>query len=152
VVGGPWAEAYSRHLRRDVALARSGGPGEIVYGAPVSLVTTSSLRRVAAATGGAVDGARFRATFTVDTDGLAAHVEDSWVGRRLRIGEAEVEVRSVIARCAVVDLDPGTGERRGDVLGALAGYRRAGGDITFGVDAVVAEPGRVEVDAVVERV
>lgn len=151
VVGGPWAEAYSRHLDHDVELVRSA-PGEIVYGAPVSLVTTSSLGRLSAATGGVVDEAAFRATFTVDTDDEPAHVEDSWVGRRLRIGEAEVRVRALIARCAVVDLDPTTGERRNDVLAALAGYRRAAGEIVFGVDAVVVGPGRVDVDAVVERV
>jgi uncharacterized protein YcbX len=152
LVAGPWAEAYSRLLGRDVELARTTGPGEIVYGAPVSLVTTSSLDRVSAATGGVVDGAQFRATFTVDTAGEPPHVEDSWVGRRLRVGEAVVQVRAAIPRCAVVDLDPATGTRRGDVLAALAGYRRAAGEIFFGVDAVVVGPGRVEVDAGVERV
>jgi uncharacterized protein YcbX len=152
LVAGPWAEAYSRLLGRDVELARTTGPGEIVYGAPVSLVTTSSLDRVSAATGGVVDGAQFRATFTVDTADAPAHVEDSWVGRRLRVGEAVVQVRAAIPRCAVVDLDPATGTRNGDVLAALAGYRRAAGEIIFGVDAVVVGPGRVEVDAGVERV
>jgi uncharacterized protein YcbX len=152
VVGGPWAQACSRHLGRDVELARTTGPGEIVYGAPVSLVTSSSLERVSSQTGRAVDDVRFRATFTVRTGAEPAHVEDSWVGRRLRIGEAEVEVRAATPRCAVVDLDPATGERTLDVLGALAGYRRAAGDILFGVDAVVTTPGRVAVGDAVERV
>jgi uncharacterized protein len=151
VVDGPWAAAYSRHLGFDVVLTRCLEPGEIVYGAPVSLVTSSSLDRLAGETGRPVDAARFRATFTVDTGRAPAHVEDSWAGRRLGIGAAEVEVRGPLPRCAVVDLDPATGERRGDVLRCLGRYRRALGEIVFGVDAVVTRPGRVHVGAMVER-
>jgi len=158
VVDGPWAAAYSAHLGRDVVLARAAQPGDIVYGASVSLVTTSSVDRLTAETGVEVDGAQFRATFTLDTDGQPAHVEDSWVGRVLRVGAAEIEVRAAIPRCAVVDRDPVTGAGRADVLKALGGYRRAGAEVVFGVDAVVVRPGQVGldapvrvVDAVVER-
>jgi len=150
-VRGPWAAAYSEHLGVEVLLARPAGPGEIVYGASVSLVTTSSLERLAEEAGDAVDGAQFRATFTLDTTGHPPHVEDGWVGHRLRLGEAEVEVRAVIPRCAVVDLDPLTGLRKVDVLAALGRYRRSGGEVVFGVDAVVTRPGRVDVAAAVER-
>lgn len=151
VVAGPWAAVYSKLLGYDVELARSAQPGEIVYGGSVSLVTSSSLDRLAGELGRPVDSTRFRATFTVDTAGQPAHVEDSWVGRMLRIGEAEVEVRSRLPRCAVVDLDPATGRRRAHVLRALGRYRRALAEIVFGVDAAVRTPGRVAVDAVVER-
>jgi uncharacterized protein YcbX len=151
VLAGPWAAAYSAFLGTDVALVRAARPGEVVYGAPVSLVTTSSLERLAQEAGGPVDAAQLRATFTVDTDGEPAHVEDGWSGRRLRIGEAEVEVRGPIPRCAVVDLDPATGERHLDVLRALGGYRRVLAEVVFGVDAVVTRPGRVFVDDVVGR-
>jgi uncharacterized protein YcbX len=151
VVDGPWAAAYSRHLGRDVVLTRSREPGEIVYGASVSILTSSSLDRLAREVGGPVDPAQFRATVSIDTAGEPAHVEDSWVGRRLRLGDAEVEVRGPIPRCAVVDLDPATGERRADVLRCLGGYRRVQGEIHFGVDAVVTRPGRVDLGAAVER-
>jgi uncharacterized protein YcbX len=150
VVAGPWAAAYSDFLGHDVVLARSTRPGEIVYGGSVSLVTSSSLDRVARDVG-PVDDAQFRATFTLDTAGEAAFVEDTWVGGTLHLGEATIEVRSVLPRCAVVDLDPVTGERAADVLKSLAGYRRDLGEIVFGVDAVVTRPGRVEVGATVER-
>ena len=150
VVDGPWAAAYSRHLGHDVVLARSTQPGEIVYGGSVSLVTSSSLDRLEAVLGAEVDSAQFRATFTLDTAGAEPHVEDSWIGRRLRFGDAEVEVRAGLPRCAVVDLDPVTGRRRADVLRTLAGYRRGLAEIVFAVDAVVTRPGRVEVGAVVE--
>ena len=154
VVDGPWASAYAEHLGPDggdLVLARSCRPGEVVYGASVTLVTTSSLDLLAERSGGPVDGAQFRATFTVDTAGQPAHVEDDWAGTRLRLGDAEVEVRGVVPRCAVVDLDPDDGRRRSDVLKALGGYRQARGEVVFGVDAIVTRPGRVEVYARVER-
>ena len=151
MVEGPWAAAYSEHLGHDVELARSARPGEVVYGGSVSLVTSSSMDHLQEVLGTALDSTGFRATFTVATGTEPAHVEDSWIGRRLRIGEAEVEVRSLLPRCAVVDLDPTTGERRAPVLHALAGYRRVRTQIGFGVDAVVTRPGRVHVGAAVER-
>ena len=117
-----------------------------MYGASVTLVTTSSLAELARRTGGDLDGAQFRATFTVDTGEAPAHVEDTWVGRRLHLGAAEVEVRGVVPRCAVIDLDPDTGERRSPALKALGGYRHLHGEVVFGVDAVVTQPGQVRPD------
>ncbi|HET6626325.1 MAG TPA: MOSC N-terminal beta barrel domain-containing protein [Nocardioidaceae bacterium] len=148
VCAGPWAGAFAAHLGYDVVLARAVHSGEVVYGAPVSLVTTSSLRVLSERLGRDVAGARFRATFVVDTgdtapSGVAGRlVEDAWVGRELRLGEATVRVRGPIARCAVMDLEPRTGVRDAAVLGAVAGYRQQQGEIDFGVDAVVTAPGR----------
>ena len=94
--------------------------------------------------------AQLRATFTVHTD--APHREDAWIGGRLALGEAEVEVRRAIPRCRVIDLDPDTGMRRTDAMRALADYRRQGNEVVFGVDAVVTKPGRVYLGDVVEQV
>ena len=149
IVDGPWAAAYSRHLAYDVVLARSTG-GDVVYGASVSLVTTGSLDELSRRVGKRVLDAQLRATFTVHTD--APHREDAWIGRRLTLGEAEVEVRSAIPRCHVIDLDPDTGMRRTHAMRALADYRRQGNEVVFGVDAVVTKPGRVYLDDVVEQV
>lgn len=148
-VDGPWAEAFSEHLGADVVLARSVDPGEVVYGESVTLVTTASLRLLSERLGQEVDSARFRSTFLVDTgegpDGRGAepHVEDSWVGRRLRLGEATVLVRGTVPRCAVIDVDPVGGVDRAPVLATLAGYRRGEREVCFGVDAAVVEPGVV---------
>lgn len=142
VVEGPWAAAYSAHLGREVVLAATA-PGEVVYGGSVSLVTTGSLARLADEVGASVDGARFRATFEVDTGGLESHVEDGWVGRHVRLGAAEVRVRGLVPRCAVIDHDPASGIRDLDLLKALAGRRRGEEGVVFGVDAEVTVPGRV---------
>jgi uncharacterized protein YcbX len=143
VVDGPWSEAYSEHLGHDVVLTRPVEPGQVVYGGPVTLVTTSSLRLLSERAGRTVESARFRSTFLVDTEGLEPHVEDSWVGSELRVGDARVRVLGVVPRCAVVDLDPVTGERGAEVLRTMAAYRRAGDGVSFGVDAMVTAPGRV---------
>lgn len=142
VCTGPWAGAFSEYLGHDVVLCRSGTPGEVVYGASVSLVTTGSMRRLSQTLGAEVDSARFRSTFLVDTGDSTAHVEDSWIGREVRIGAATVRVRALVPRCAVIDLDPVTGRPDAPVLRTLAGYRKSQAEISFGVDAVVTSPGQ----------
>jgi uncharacterized protein YcbX len=142
VVAGPWAAAYSAHLGREVVLARAA-PGEVVYGGAVTLVTGASLAWLADVVGATVDGARFRATFQLDGDDLRPHAEDGWVGRRLRIGTAEVRVRGVVPRCAVIDLHPVSGDRDLRLLQALARDGRGPGqEATFGVDAEIIVPGQ----------
>ncbi|HSE09079.1 MAG TPA: MOSC domain-containing protein [Nocardioidaceae bacterium] len=142
VVDGPWARAFSDYLGYDVVLARSLNPGEVVYGASVTLVTTPSMRLLSDRLGRQVDSANFRSTFLIDTD-AEPHAEDSWVGRHLRLGDATVLVRGMVPRCAVVDLDPETGGEGLPVLKTLAGYRRGDAEVHFGVDAVVVSPGMV---------
>lgn len=168
LVDGGWAEAFSAHLGYEVRLGRVLAPGAVVYGASVTLVTTASLARLSAEVGIPVDGARFRSTLCIDTDedtlggGRPAPYaepcskplpEEAWVGRELRLGEARLRVRGTVPRCAVVDLHPATGRRDQPVLKALAGYRRAQGEVLFGVDAVVTRPGVVRVgdDVTLER-
>lgn len=143
LVEGPWAAAYSAHLGREVVLA-SSAPGEVVYGGSVTIVTSASLARLADTIGAPVDGARFRATFQLDSAEAHPHVEDGWVGRRLRLGTAEVRIRGIVPRCAVIDLDPASGIPDLGLMKALAGYRRGRGEVAFGVDAEVTVPGRVE--------
>lgn len=145
LLDGPWSEAFSAHLGYDVRLARATRAGEVVYGGSVTLVTTSSVARLGQWLGLAVAAERFRSTFLVDTADYAPHVEDTWVGREVALGEAVVRVRGTVPRCAVVDLEPATGARDTPVLKALAGYRLSGGEVHFGVDAEVSVPGRVAV-------
>ena len=141
-VAGPWSEAYSAHLGRDVVLA-AAAPGDVVYGGAVTLVTSASLARASEVVGAAVDGARFRATFQLDGDDLLPDAEAGWVGRRLRIGSAEVRVLGAVPRCGVIDLHPTSGVRDLGLLKALAAGRPGQAEVTFGVDAEVTVPGRV---------
>lgn len=143
VVDGPWAPEFSRLLGRNVALAQVDEPGGVVYGGAITIITTSSLRRLAEQSGLALDPRRFRATFTIDTGDAAAYVEDSWAGRELDLGSARVLVGAGIPRCAVIDSDPDTGTRGTNLLKTLASARLSEGDIPFGVYAQAIRPGVV---------
>lgn len=143
---GPHSALLSDHLGKPVRLAASPRGG-VVYGAPVSILTTASLRDLAERTGRTdllATAARFRMTTVVDTD--EPYVEDAWAGHELRVGAAVIAVQGAVPRCGVIDLDPATGDKDGSLLKALAGYRPStGGEPWFGVDAVVVRPGLVEV-------
>ena len=145
LLDGPWADAVSAHLGAPVRLA-AARPGAVVYGAPVSLVTTASLRDLAERTGRPAlpdEAARFRPSMVVDA-GDEAYVEETWLGREVRVGRAVLRVNIAIPRCAVIDLDPRTGDRGSGVLKALAGRGVDDhGDPLFGVDAHVVTPGVV---------
>ncbi len=148
---GPLAAALENHLGRRVVLARAVEPGGVVYAGSVTLVTTSSVDELAGRVGTTLDSARFRSTLVIDTPGEPAHVEDTWVGRQLQVGDAVLQVTAVLPRCAVVDVDPVSGERDVPVLAYLGRYRRSGSEIVFGVDAEVVRPGRVALGDPVRR-
>lgn len=143
IVDGPWSAGFSRFLGHDVALARPSTSAQIVYGAAVSIVTTEALRWLVERVGHEVEPERFRSTFLIDSGPQARRDESAWVGRQLQVGEARLHVVSAVPRCAVIDLDPTTGRRNHSLLRALADS--GGGEITFGLDAVVTRPGLVRV-------
>ena len=92
-----------------------------------------------------VDARRFRSLF--ELGGCGAHDEDTWEGRRLRLGAALVEIGDPVIRCAVTTRDPDTGEPDLDTLRLIASYRGQGpdGEIWFARYGRVVEPGRVRV-------
>ncbi|WP_372729751.1 MOSC domain-containing protein [Nocardioides sp.] len=146
VMAGPFAELVSTYLGFPVLLA-AAPRGQVIYGAPISFVTTASLRRVADRVGLTPDNleaARFRATLLLGA-GDEPFAEDAWAGRELAVGDARIRVREPIPRCAVVDLDPATGVAAAKVLKALADLRPPQGprQLSFGWDAVVTRPGIV---------
>ncbi|MDQ2067489.1 MOSC domain-containing protein [Xinfangfangia sp. CPCC 101601] len=81
---------------------------------------------------------RWRANFWLE--GLAPWAEMSWIGKRLRMGEALLEVRELVPRCRSTTADPATGRVEGDTLDAL---RKHIGQQDFGVIAVVLEGGAI---------
>jgi uncharacterized protein YcbX len=145
-VEGPWADAVSHHVGQPLRLLRSERPGQGNDSHPVSIVSSASileLQRQAGRSG--VDARRFR--MLIEVAGSDAHEEDRWVGGRVRLGEAVVEVVRPNPRCVVITRDPGTGEPDFDALSAIKAYRglREGRKIDFGVYADVVRAGRVRV-------
>jgi uncharacterized protein YcbX len=149
-VHGPWEEALSRFAGEALTLLWSEGGAQDRgndRGGWASVVSRGSLERMRAEAGAAdsVDGRRFRMLFEID--GVEAHEEDSWLGRRVAIGEAEIVPVGDIGRCVVTTCDPDTAVSDFDTLKLLAGYRRDGvvEPLPFGVYCDVAVPGRVRV-------
>jgi MOSC domain-containing protein len=151
-VAGPWDEVLSEAAGEPVRLvAAPHGAADRGRGGAVSLLAVASLEALARELGvAAVDSRRFR--MNVGIEGVSAHDEDTWVGRRLRIGTAVVVPQGNIGRCAITTQNPETGRADLDTLNALAAYRgevEATEPLPFGVHAAVAEPGRLRLgDAV----
>ncbi len=147
LTSGPHAELLSDHLGKPVRLAASPRNG-VVYGAPISILTTASLRDLGERTGRddlLESVSRFRMTMVVDA-GDDPYAEDSWFGRELKLGDAVVRVRTAVARCAQIDMAPATGDKDGSLLRTISGYRPdTGGEPWFGVDAEVVVPGAIRV-------
>ncbi|HEX6958009.1 MAG TPA: MOSC domain-containing protein [Ferrovibrio sp.] len=88
--------------------------------------------------GAPADWRRFRANLLLD--GFPAWAELGWIGKRLHIGEAVLEVAETIGRCAATHVNPDTAELDEDVLGAL---RRQYGHTQCGVYARVVQGGTI---------
>lgn len=70
---------------------------------PLMLMSTSAFAELEASLpDSAIDVRRFRPSLVVDTGGEPGHPEKGWVGRRLRIGGAEVELVTGCPRCVMV--------------------------------------------------
>jgi uncharacterized protein YcbX len=146
LVEGPWAQALSAFAGRPIRLVKADEPASGVDVEPLTLVSTASIAELARRAGvEQLDGRRFR--MLVELEGCEPHEEDTWIGRRLELGESVVEVGGPVPRCATTTRDPATGERDFDALRAIAAYRgkRDGKHVDFGVYARVTEPGRVRV-------
>ena len=156
-VPGPWQEALSDYVGEPVTLLWSerGAVDRGVGGGAVTLVSRGSLERLKEEAGAEapVDGRRFRMLFEID--GVGAHEEDDWFGRRVAIGAAVIALVGDVGRCVVTTKNPDTGETDLDTLRVLAAYRREGRTerLPFGVHGAVVQPGRVRVgDAVLPAV
>ncbi len=150
-VEGPWSESLSELLGEPVRLVRAEDPGGAFDAAPVSLLSDASLDELARQAGeSGVDGRRFR--MLIHLAGCEPHEEDSWLGRRVRVGETLVRVTEPNARCRMTTRNPDTGIRDFDTLRAIKNYRgvREKKAIDFGVYAEVERPGRVKVGDPVE--
>lgn len=152
VVEGPFAEALTRFIGRPVRLVRADRDGDGPDMEPLTLVSQASVRELAqqGRYAGDLDSRRFR--INVEMAGCEPFEEDSWTGRRVRIGTAEVLVTGQIPRCVVTTQDPDTGLKDWDTLRQIARYRRridGRGGLPFGMYARVTRPGAVAIgDAV----
>jgi MOSC domain-containing protein len=142
---GPWSEAVSAHVGQPLRVVAARTGVDRGHDGATSLISRASLQRLAEAAGRAsIDARRFR--MLIEVDGVGAHEEDGWVGRRLRVGEALVRMRGHVGRCLITSRDPDSARADLPTLDLLRSYR-GGEDATeplpFGVYGEVLEAGRV---------
>ena len=124
-------------LGRPVQLARDLA---LMPDLPDSLLVTVEASRAAleAELGHAIDLRRFRPNIHLRLD-APAFAEEGWTGRRLRVGEAELELLQPCERCAIPTRDPDTQAKWPALLRWLA---REHGTL-FGLNARALRPATV---------
>jgi len=126
-------------------------PGTFQDLAPITLLTTASLRAAARAyPSGRWDPRRFRSNLLVEIDG-DGFIENDWVGRRLAVGGVVLEVVAPTPRCIMTTLAQQDLPADPDILRSVARHNRvelkgSGRFACLGVYASVSTPGRVAVD------
>ena len=110
---------------------------------PVSLIGLASVRALTADRGRFVEPDRFRANIVLDTN--AAFAEDAWIGCRIGVGAAVLEVTMPSPRCVMINMASADLPAQPGNLAALAQLH----DSCLGVIARVVQPGRVGVGDVV---
>ncbi len=163
-VAGPFSAALSGFVGREVHLVAVDRPGDAVDVHPVTLVSAATLEHLRSVTPGGerVDHRRFR--MLVEVDDCDVHEEDTWAGRRVRIGGATVQVVGPVPRCVVTNESPDTGVVDFNTLKAIVRYRGElatdlstpvahlpdNGAVILGMYATVDQPGVVSVGDRVE--
>ncbi|MGB9376114.1 MAG: MOSC N-terminal beta barrel domain-containing protein [Mycobacteriales bacterium] len=134
-------DALSEHVGRPVALAQEEGVSHFDDG-PFHLITTSGLRWLSDVHGKCVDARHFRPNLVLATDDVAGPVEQSWIGRRVAIGdELIVDITDPMPRCVMVTMPQAA-------LPAEDGLLRTVTDVNemmFGVLGSVVRPGTIAI-------
>jgi uncharacterized protein len=144
---GPWTEALSDYIGKPLRLVEPEVGVDRGRDGGVSVISRASVQHLAeVAAEDSVDVRRFR--MLIEVDGVAPHEEDSWVGRKVRIGPALVAMHGNVGRCLITGLDPDTGVPTLPTLDLLGSYRReleTTEPLPFGIYGEVLEPGPVVV-------
>lgn len=94
-----------------------------------------------------VDLERFRTNIHLDVD-VEPFAEIGWEGKKIRIGDAELDLLHPCLRCSIVTREPGTGDTWGGLLKHLVRQH----DSTFGINARPLARSRVRVGDPVELI
>uniref|UniRef100_UPI00143A87BB MOSC domain-containing protein n=1 Tax=Paenibacillus sp. HB172176 TaxID=2493690 RepID=UPI00143A87BB len=108
--------------------------------ASVLIITDSSLRKLERIWGENLDQQRFRANLMVSIDEDAFN-ESRWIGKRVLIGGAELQVEALCERCSIITIDPVTLERDISLLKKVNEQV----NLNFGVYASVKKTGQIQV-------
>jgi uncharacterized protein YcbX len=112
-----WLDEVSRQLGRPVRLAARSEVG----GAPmeVQMLSKATLGFVERAYGRPLEVARLRANLLVDVHGGMPFEEEGWIGKRIRIGDAELDVLAPSLECVLIGLEAEPGGDTSMLQGVL---------------------------------
>ena len=146
-------DGIDAHVRLDIIehVGAAAPDGTFFDYAPLHLITTSSLDRIAALSPrGAVELERYRPNLVIRSTG-EGFTENDWVGRDLLVGrDLAVRVISRTPRCAIPTLEHGDLPRDTDALRVPAAHNRVSPAYDWrpepcvGVHGQVIRPGRIE--------
>jgi len=153
VLDGPWADAISRRLGRELRLVADGSAVDRGPAGAISLISRASLARLAEVgrPGGGggeepVDARRFR--MLIEVDGVPPHAEDDWLGHELEVGPARLRIHGNVGRCVTTTRGPESGAVDLPTLKMLAAYRNeleTTEPLAFGVHGEVLAGGTVRI-------
>jgi hypothetical protein len=125
-------------LRRDLSLMQDLGNSLLVTTSATLAAVSEALRRP-------LDLRRFRPNIHLELD-AEAYAEEGWEGRRLRIGDVELQLLHPCERCVIPTRDPDTTAKDPEILRWLARERST----LFGINARPRGDGRIAVGDQVE--
>jgi uncharacterized protein YcbX len=108
--------------------------------ASVLIITDATLRRLEAICGKRLDRRRFRSNIIVSLHENALN-ESDWIGKRLSMGSAELQVDIYCERCSIITIDPDTLERDTSLLKKVNEEM----NLNFGVYASIKKTGQIQV-------
>jgi uncharacterized protein YcbX len=147
VVADPvWSAFFSDIVGKPVQLLQARGSAYDVQ--PVTLLGTASVQELARHADAEVDSRRFR--MLIEFSGGEPHVEDTWDGRLLQVGDAVLRGGGPVKRCAATTRAPDSGAVDLQTIRLITGYRGRqpsvlGIGANFGVYADVIQPGTISV-------
>ena len=149
VVEGPWSAWLSEAAGRSLTLIRADTSGGAFDERPVTLLADETVSALGKhAPDGTLDARRFR--MLIGVEGVVPYAEDTWQGRALRVGEAELQVHGPVPRCNATTRNPDSGVRDVQTLRVIEEQRgmqpnEYGEGLNCGVYATVVRPGRISV-------
>lgn len=148
VVDGPFAQVLSQRAGRPLVLVKATDSLRGHDVEPLSLLGEGSIDALSRQAGEAVDARRFR--MLIEFDGGPAHIEDSWEGKAIQVGDATLIGGAPVQRCAGTTRNPDTGAVDLKTLALIGEYRGRqdsvfGPGFNFGTYARCIVPGEIRV-------
>ena len=149
VVNGPWSQWLSDAAGRQLRLVRAAASGGAFDEHPVTLLADESVAELGQhAPAGKLDPRRFR--MLIGFSAVEPYAEDTWNGRPLQIGSAELRVRGPVPRCNATTRDPDSGVKDVKTLRLIEEHRGQtpndfGEGLNLGVYADVITVGKISV-------